>query len=481
MRQSTRLFAIYGSLAAALYVLIGPLGLFSLPFLPDGMGSIGHGNTANFGLRSTDVNTGVVQQLGMTKFLAHQPGFSVIENLYWYNKTYMFLTDQPWAIPPAEHIAALSTDSRKPANGRVATQIWAIRNTPLSPEVQEERQVGHSISLQDAEEMFGNAIKLDSPMMINNDDNFVSHFYHWIGETFLGSWRVWSNLAWRTGEVLPNFKTVAFVQQFNKSEAPPGSNGGQWWEDTPGANKWYTEKIFPGVKIESQSTWQERADSLQVYHIPLAVLADRRGGHSGPSSAWKPWGDVLRLPVSSDWLTTIRDRILNNYSGPVPLKKGPLPKVLYLSRQDSTRRLVHEDHDKLVLALEKLHKDGVAEVSIEMFGSHMPFEDQVAKISTVDVLLSVHGNGLTHILWMDPGRKAAVFEFQPVYCTITDYSPLAIAAGVQHYMVHDNSFCLPEECGPRTCGKDHPEGINTDTIRVTAHVITDEIRRILSK
>ncbi|WWC65472.1 uncharacterized protein I303_108090 [Kwoniella dejecticola CBS 10117] len=480
LRASSRVYTSYAAAAVAIYLLLGPLGLGHIPFLPDGLSSRwsgGGGNTRDNGIRSTSPETDKLMGFKLSKIVNFAPGYTVVENLYWHNYSYVFVTDQPWSIPKLDHIANKHVDTRIPLQGHQEVKIYSIRLPPVSPEVKEANQIGHTISLDEAIALFGKAEELQSPMIINNDDNFVSHYYHWIGETFLGAWRTWSNYAWRTGQTLPNIKVVAFPKQYHKSEAPPGSNGANWWEDTPGANRWFTSKFFPGVTYETKPIWEERSASKEYYRIPLALIADRRGGHNGPSNAWKPWGDALRLPVSLDWLVNLRDRVLKDYNGPVNLKRGSKPHVMYLERQGSGRELVPEDHEDLVAAVLQLEEDGLAKVTVKGFSSSIPFQDQVAEISTVDILISVHGNGLTHTLWMNPG--GSVFELQPAECTVTDYSPLAIAAGVQHYLVHETSFCVPEECPGRGCPG--PRAINRDDIRVTAHVVTDQVRRIIRR
>lgn len=52
----------------------------------------------------------------------------------------------------------------------------------------------------------------------------------------------------------------------------------------------------------------ERAATNKTYRITMAILADRSAGHSGPSSAYKPFGDVLRLMVLPNWLAGLKDR-----------------------------------------------------------------------------------------------------------------------------------------------------------------------------
>lgn len=53
----------------------------------------------------------------------------------------------------------------KQSNVEVAGTIWAIRDLPVIPEVQESRQLGKSISLEEAKIKFGAAEILSSPMV----------------------------------------------------------------------------------------------------------------------------------------------------------------------------------------------------------------------------------------------------------------------------------------------------------------------------
>lgn len=84
---------------------------------------------------------------------------------YWYNYTYYLLTEVPWHIPAEDRMANLYTDSRRPLNGRLAVKIWTIRGPPVSPEVRESDQLGSTLSLDEAFDMFSGAEVLDSPMV----------------------------------------------------------------------------------------------------------------------------------------------------------------------------------------------------------------------------------------------------------------------------------------------------------------------------
>lgn len=141
----------------------------------------------------------------------------------------------------------------------------------------------------------------------------------------------------------------------------------------------------PKARIETAVDWHHRRDSDEVYRMPLVVISDRRGGHEGPSASFKPWGDVLRMPVQDNWLENLRDRVLKGYTGPVSLQHPDKPRLVYLSRQDTGRRLDDDQHKNLVIALEDLHDEGVIDFTLLQFVDGTPFPDQLAEFSKTDV------------------------------------------------------------------------------------------------
>lgn len=168
------------------------------------------------------------------------------------------------------------------------------------------------------------------------------------------------------------------------------------------------------MNIEEKPIWDARAKSNKLYRMELAVIGDRWAGHRGPSAAWKPWGDVLRLPVDQNYLLDLRSRAL----GGQKLQKRKRPRVSYLSRQDTSRRLTDNVHDELISELKQLEDEGLADFDVVIFKDGVSFEHQVKTMAQTDFLVAVHGNGLTHSLWMTPGPCKAVFEMQPKLCSI---------------------------------------------------------------
>lgn len=172
--------------------------------------------------------------------------------------------------------------------------------------------------------------------------------------------------------------------------------------------------------------------------------------------------------------------LLRNYRGKIDLRPKSVPRVSYLTRQDTNRRLTDEAHENLIHELERLQDEGLCEFTVLHFTDATPFEDQIARMSATDILIGVHGNGLTHTLWMSPGRGRAVFEIMAKVCSMNDYGPLATAAGVRHWQVfEDKGTCEVYECPDRGCDKTFDNlGPNRDDLIVDPKLITDKIRML---
>jgi hypothetical protein len=96
----------------------------------------------------------------------------------------------------------------------------------------------------------------------------------------------------------------------------------------------------------------------------------------------------------------------------------PLVVVSYVDRQNTGRTMPTDDHDWLVSTLEAMH------ASREIVFRHLHMEDlqvseQLLMAFTSDILIGVHGNGMSHQLWMKPGSVVieiyAYFPFQYDY------------------------------------------------------------------
>lgn len=95
--------------------------------------------------------------------------------------------------------------------------------------------------------------------------------------------------------------------------------------------------------------------------------------------------DAFALPVPTDWTGPLREAIVKNYKGDLPIDRG-LPVITYLSRQGThMRKLTDEAHNELERELKKLEQDGIAEVNTVEFSDKDPKDYQAAVLARTTV------------------------------------------------------------------------------------------------
>lgn len=225
------------------------------------------------------------------------------------------------------------------------------------------------------------------------------------------------------------------------------------WRDKPRFNPTILYGLFPNIatlfpedmedlRIVTASEYRKKA-----FVFDYAILADRSAAFRGPFtgatsrtfagacqvgtvSRW--WWEPIRRQMLrfSDVSEDVISRSLEGYGAvdPViwenkektedeadedfkPLKPAGKykPVVTYISRQKSRRRLLPGDHAALVKALEAKAKKLDFELLV-LEAERYTKEEQFAIAGRTTIMLGVHGNGLSHLLWMAPTPRSAVIE-----------------------------------------------------------------------
>jgi hypothetical protein len=270
----------------------------------------------------------------------------------------------------------------------------------------------------------------------------IDHYYHFAAELLLGTWRVHATLD-------PHISAEAHSNLEPPARAWFLHHEPNQWRDHPKFNPTIMYGCFPNTALLFP---QDMDDLRQVtaseyrkkaYVLDKAILADRsaafRGPYTSPTSRtvagatalgnvsrwwWEPIRrQVLRFSEVPD---DIINRNLEGYGavdpvewegktaaeiGYTPLKPPGdyKPVVTYISRQKSRRRLTPDSHAKLVAALEeKAKKVGFELIVVE--AERYTKEEQFAIAGKTTIMLGVHGNGLSHLLWMPATPRSAVIE-----------------------------------------------------------------------
>lgn len=169
--------------------------------------------------------------------------------------------------------------------------------------------------------------------------------------------------------------------------------------------------------------------------IPLA-------GASNP--IWQnDWG--VRDCTSAATLSAFSRRVLRMH-GLDPDKaqqRGPQANisVVFVDRS-RYRKLVNQT------ALFEALEARVPHVSVSLVDfAALSFRDQVREARNADVLVGVHGAGLTHAMWMHDGAGSVV-EIQPSELNHNGFRNLALMKGLGFYRVHANSTESPKKKKP---------------------------------
>ncbi|KAF5353317.1 hypothetical protein D9756_007986 [Leucocoprinus leucothites] len=314
------------------------------------------------------------------------------------------------------------------------------------------------------------------------------------------------------------------------------------WRDDPGFNSYFLRAAFPSMTIEHEEDWADRVKTTEggdrVWRFPVALLTDRSAAHRGSacgsltqriaSEAWEGMRKLgqLRGRHVGGWWAPVRDAIwefagmaLNerrpdeieapehdiiirgygegsneilNGVGVEAQKYLSMPEkvvITYISRQGTRRRLVKEDHDMLVEELTKLveRKNEEARVGEKkrewelhvLQAERMTKDEQVRAAARTTIMLGVHGNGLTHLVWMKPTKVSTVIEIFYPQGFAHDYQWTSRALGMAHYAVwNDTHFTHPNKPGV-----DYPEGFQGNQIPVhgptVAKLIEDRVNGVL--
>ncbi|PPQ94352.1 hypothetical protein CVT25_000680 [Psilocybe cyanescens] len=191
--------------------------------------------------------------------------------------------------------------------------------------------------------------------------------------------------------------------------------------------------------------------------------------------------------------------------GAVHQKILPMPErivISYISRQSANnRKLIKQDHEGMVKAIKELvarknkersdflsavdgvngHKStGDETVPLpwefhELIAEHMTKDEQIQAAARTTIMLGVHGNGLTHLVFMDPNRLSTVIEIFYPGGFAHDYYWTSRALGMRHFAVWKDKY----RTFPDKPNVDYPEGFQGNFIPVDgaamARLIEDRV------
>jgi hypothetical protein len=187
--------------------------------------------------------------------------------------------------------------------------------------------------------------------------------------------------------------------------------------------------LYPGVEIVDLENGRE-------YHVQHLVRLDRMLSKTKINKFLEQ-----ALPFGRRFVMQMCDRVRVSAGASVPAGRVRVrPRVLYF--KNPPPRCLGALPERSLLAL----LGGGFEVVVVDLGG-LPWEDQVRAVAGSDILVSVHGKGLTNLLWLQPG--SIVLDIMPPGFRQYDYQVLCELSGI-------NYFGLEGDLVHRDHGRDGP-------------------------
>ncbi|KAG6845116.1 hypothetical protein H0H87_000543 [Tephrocybe sp. NHM501043] len=360
-----------------------------------------------------------------TRVLSHAPGWTVFDRLYIFKGVVYIVSDEPSMVPNVTHIYSKGFFIENGAEA-VASRV------PTDEDIR-------VISTKEAKTLFGTGAHLLDGVnyFINDPYQFVTHYYHWSAELWFGLWHTYASLD-------PN------IPHYGKTELPPVRRimfnhlDAYHWRDYASMNEWVIRSAFPSLVMEFKDDWRDRAEMGRPFVFDRVVLADRSASMLTHNFArfQRSASASFGLPGSANWFMTMRNNAIQ-FTG-LDLNVGggttKTPVITYISRQEWGRRmLIKEDHEKLVEELYKLRDKYGFEVNV-VAAEKMSRLEQIELAARTTIMMGVHGNGLTSLVWMKPSPRSTVMEFFFPGGFAFDYEYTTRALGMTHYGFWGNSY-----------------------------------------
>ncbi|KAI5988065.1 hypothetical protein EDD15DRAFT_2290886 [Pisolithus albus] len=401
------------------------------------------------------------KRVPQTNVVHHAPGWTIFDSLYVLNGTVYVVTDEPETIPSRE---TMTSTAVRVANGAEAVKA----RLPTDREMR-------IVSTEEASELFGPTIEIIDGItwLVNDPPQFITHYYHWSAELFFGFWRTYSSIdpaIPKTGRTpLPSLRRIWFPH-----------TDSDHWRDYAHMNEWVLRSTFPSLTSEYLNDWNERAELGRPFMLDRVIFSDRAAAMHGQGflSTDRIAAEAFELPGSPQWWSTIRNNVVKFAGLDEDVYAGitDSPVITYISRQEWGRRMLrNEDHEKLVKELYALRDNHGYEVNVVSMDKLSRVE-QIRLAARTTIMMGVHGNGLTSLIWMKPTARSTVIEFFYPGGFAHDYEYTARSLGMMYYGVWDNRTFSSAELPPVA----YPQGFQGNSIPVDGSTIAKLCRERLS-
>lgn len=484
---------------------------------------------------SNDVAPHLAPQLPMTSIVHSAPGYTIFRNLYMSNGT-LFILSPNRSFPDIRMIISTSIFADASPENIAAREPNPDIMDFIIPEAAQKRWGGdvqngvrhHIFTVE------GNTVLFNDPsQFLRHYYHFVAELFFGVQAFWHGAFSASvpstipdpeksSNPGGKNWNAYPIDPQTLHKSAYQLHHPLPPQihrsifmhSNADGWRDDPGFNSYFLRAAFPAMSVEHQEDWNDRIAATnggsnavrdRAWLFPVVMVVDRSaafresmtGSHTQRTAAqaWEYMRNAGRLrgELVGGWWESVRNAVLffsgagvgdvlggtedndaaESTSLQLPISKKVM--VTYVSRQAGSRRkLSPESHESLVAALRELANKRDFDFNV-MEAETLTKEEQLQVIAKTTILLGVHGNGLTHLVFMPPTRFSAVIEIFYPGGFAHDYHWTARALGMPHFAVWNDTYLThPDE--PKVA---YPEGFQGDSIPVygplVAKIVEDRL------
>jgi capsular polysaccharide biosynthesis protein len=211
--------------------------------------------------------------------------------------------------------------------------------------------------------------------------------------------------------------------------------------------------------------------------LDRVIFSDRSAAMKGDAfqRSRRTAAEAFALPGSMYWWAVIRDAVTKFSGLHEELDKPSKLVITYISRQEwGRRKLIQEDHEKLVKELYKIRDEHGVEVNVVSMDK-LSHAEQLSLAGRTTIMMGVHGNGLTSLVWMKPTPQSTVIEFFYPQGFAHDYEYTTRSLGmVYHGVWNDKTFTHPE-----LPPVGYPEGFQGNNIPLSGEAVAKLCRERL--
>lgn len=239
---------------------------------------------------------------------------------------------------------------------------------------------------------------------------YLSHYFHLL-EHVVGIWSFYGD---------QHAKDVRLIVLAGNGETEKLKNT---WKGPNDLNLHLLKALFPNAAVKTWRSFLKTYDGLAL-RFDRAVTSDRALTSLEPECGrLNKMLAVARFDLSQEAIGHLADRV-HAYANTV-FEKTDVLRVTYLKRP-FPRALSADLEASLLQSISMLGNIALKVVDF----AKISFQEQIHTIGNTDVLISVHGNGLSHVLYL-PGH-AGVIEIFPPNSHALDYRLFGEARGLEY-------------------------------------------------